>query len=459
MKDLRSFLTQIEKESPEQLIRVESPIDPNLFEVTAFLHHLEKRGHPCITLFEKVKDLKGSDTQIRLAYNMFVTRSLCARALDLPATADGMELTREFALREGQPGRTVRVESAEAPCKQNVLRGNKVDLRSLPVPMHHQLDAGPYLTMVCAMKSPEGGFYNLTFTKNMVKGRRKLSLSAHPHHHLDHILGEYEHLQKRAPVVIILGHHPAFFLSTCCLTGYGNHDYDTASSFLGEAVRLTPSETWGEDFLVPADAEIVIEGEVPLGVQEYQNPFGEILGYYQAEAMQSVVEVTAVTYRDKPILQGIFPGHSEHFVLGGIPKEGSTFNSIRKHIPGVRAVHLPDSGCGRLTCYISMHKDFESDPRKAAMQAFVEMPNLKLVVVVDEDVDVYDERAVLWAVACCTRWDRDLQVVEKVQSVRKWLGDAVAIVDATRPEEEDFPTKNEIPHDALDRVQVDQYLR
>ena len=93
------------------------------------------------------------------------------------------------------------------------------------------------------------------------------------------------------------------------------------------------------------------------------------------------------------------------------------------------------------------------------MQAFVEMPNLKLVVVVDEDVDVYDERAVLWAVACCTRWDRDLQVVEKVQSVRKWLGDAVAIVDATRPEEEDFPTKNEIPHDALDRVQVDQYLR
>jgi UbiD family decarboxylase len=457
-KDLQDFLETVERETPERLLRIPGLIDPNVFEVTAFLEHLERRGREQVALFEQVKDLKGDPTDIRLAYNLFVTRALCARALGLPDEADRMELTREFARREGQPGETVQVAPNEAPCKQHVYRGDQVDLRSLPVAMHHKLDVGPYLTMVCAMKSPEQGFYDMTFTKNMVKGRRRMSISAHPHHHLDRILADYVRLQKRAPVVVILGHHPAFFLSTCCLSGYGNDDYLTASSFVGEPLRMTPSETWGEDFLVPADAEIIIEGEIPLGVQEPQNPFGEILGYYQEEKMMPVIEVTAITHRKRPILQGVFPGHMEHFILGGLPKEGSTYSAIRKNVPGVRAVHLPPSGCGRLSCYISIEKEFESDARKAAMQAFVEMPNLKLAVVVDDDVDVYNEREVLWATVTRTWWDRDLEVISKVQSFRKWLGDAVAIVDATRPKGIPFPVKNEIPQDALDRIAIERFL-
>ena len=79
---------------------------------------------------------------------------------------------------------------------------------------------------------------------------------------------EYEKKDKRAPVIVVLGHHPAFFLSTCCMTPYGNNDYLTASAFLQEPLRLTPSETWGEDFLVPADAEVIIEGEVPPHVRK-----------------------------------------------------------------------------------------------------------------------------------------------------------------------------------------------
>lgn len=457
-KDLQGFIRQLEAECPDSLLRVSDPIDPNVFEVTAFLERLERAGRERVVLFENVKDLKGARSNFPLAYNLFLTRALCARALDLPAGADKMELTREFARREGAQGETIRVARGEAPCKQHVLRGDDLDLRSLPVAMHHKLDVGPYLTMVCVMKSPEQGFYDVTFTKNLVKNRRRMSISAHPHHHLDRIVGEYERQQKRAPVAIILGHHPAFYLSTCCLTPYGNDDYATASSFLGEALRLTPSETWGEDFLVPADAEIVIEGEIPLGVREPQNPFGEILGYYQEEKVMPVVEVTAMTYRDQPIMQGIFPGHAEHFILGGLPKEGSTYKAIQKNVPGVRAVHLPNSGCGRLSCYISIEKDFESDARKAAMQAFVEMPNLKFVVVVDEDVDVYNEREVLWAMLSRTWWDKDLQVIEKVQTFRKWLGDAVAVVDATRPKGGAFPIKNEIPQNALDRIQIEKYL-
>lgn len=458
-KTLQGFLESLERGHPERLLRVKEPIDPNVFEATALLEHLDRRGAEKTVLFEDVKDTKGGHSAFPLLYNLFVTRAHCALALDLPPTADKMELTLEMSRREQQVGSTEVVAAADAPCKENVLVGDRADVRQLPVAMHHKLDVGPYLTMICVMRSPVSGAYDMTFTKNMVKSKHRMSVCAHGHHHLGRIITEHETLQRRTPVAIILGHHPALSLSTCCLTPYGNDDYATAGAFLGEPLRLTPSQTWGADFLVPADAEIIVEGEIPLGIRESQNPFGEILGYYQEECLRPVVDVTAITYRNGAILQGIFPGHSEHWILGGIPKEASVFNAIRKNVPGVRAVHLPGSGCGRVSCYISIKKEFENDARKAAMQAFIEMPNLKFAVVVDEDVDVYNEREVLWAMTTRTWWDQDLEVVRKVQDFRPWLGHAVAMVDATRPVGASFPIKNEIPADALDRMARSEVLK
>ena len=149
----------------------------------------------------------------------------------------------------------------------------------------------------------------------------------------------------------------------------------------------------------------------------------------------------------------------DHWNLGGIPKEGSVFNVIKKNVRGIRAIHLPPSGCGRVICYISIKKEFDNEPRKVAMQAFVEMPNLKLAVVVDDDIDVFNERDVLWAVGTRTHWDKDLDVIRKVQTFRDWLGDAVAIIDATRPLDGNFPKRNEIPQEVIDRVDVSKYLK
>jgi UbiD family decarboxylase len=83
------------------------------------------------------------------------------------------------------------------------------------------------------------------------------------------------------------------------------------------------------------------------------------------------------------------------------------------------------------------------------MTAFTEMPNLKMAVVVDDDIDVYNEREVLWAVATRTHWDKDLEVIRKIQNFRPWLGDAVTIIDATRPRGVNFPERNAVPADAL----------
>jgi len=458
-RDLQGFVAMEEEKRPGSVIRVKEPIDPNRFETIAFLKQLDQRGVEKMVLFENVRTLAGEPSPFPLFYNPFVTRQFCADALGMGDLRSKMDLGLEISRRELEKGEREIVPRHKAPCKDVVVKGDKADLRSLPIPMHHKDDAGPYLTMACVMKNLESDFYDITFTKNMVYEPRRMSFSAHPHHHLETMVVEYEKKKLRAPVIVVLGHHPAFYLSSCAMTPYGNDDYLTASAFLQEPLRLTPSETWGEDFLVPADAEIIIEGEVLPQVRESQNPFGEVLGYYQLEMKVPVIEVTAMTYRKKAIMQDIWAGQLDHWLLGGIPKEASVYNVIKKNVPGIKAINLPPSGCGRLICYISMSKRFPNEPRKAAMQAFVEMPNLKLAVIVDEDIDVFNEREVLWALASRTHWDRDLEVIRQVQNFRGWLGDAVAIVDATRPLKGEFPKRNEVPEDAMQRVGVSKYVK
>jgi len=450
-KDLRTFLKKIEEENPELLLRIKNKVNPTKFEITALLNLLEKKGEEKIVLFEKALTLDGKNYSPFLI-NVFSTRGLCALALDLPLENQYMELVEEFAKRENSMGSIEFIEESEAPCKQIIWDKEAADLWKLPIPMHHEKDVAPYLTMTCIMKGFDNDFYDITFTKNMVKSSQKVSVSAHPHHHLEGILTEYEKVNKSTPMIIILGHHPAFYLSSCSLTPLGNNDYLTASAFLKEPLRLTPSHTWGNKFLVPADAEIVVEAEIPPGIRETQNPFGEIAGYYQPEMLMPIAEVRAITMREGAIMQGVFPGHPEHWILGGIPKEGSIYNMIKKNIPGLKAVHMPNSGCGRFSCYISLKKEFENEPRKAAMTAFTEMPNLKMAVVVDEDVNVFDEQEVLWAIVTRTHWDKDIEVIKKIQTFRPWLGDAVIIIDATRPNNVGFPEKNEIPKEALEKA-------
>lgn len=451
-KDLPSFIAQEGAKREGSVIREKNFIDANSYETVAYLKHLDIRNEPKMVLFENVPALNGKKSEFSLFYNPWVTRQYVADSLDMGDIKSGMEVSLEVARRELLSGSVEVISPDKAPVKQVVLTGDKADLRTLPIPMHQKDDAGAYLTMACAMKGLKSDFYDITFTKNKFYEPRRMSFSAHKHHHLEAMTCEYEAENKRAPVIVILGHHPAFYLSTCCMTPMGNNDYLTASAFLNEPLRLTPSTTWGDKFLVPADAEVIIEGEIPPGVRDKQNPFGEILGYYQVEMEVPVIEVTAITYRRNGIVEDFWPGHMDHWNLGSIPKEGSVYNVIKKNIPGIKAIHLPPSGAGRCIAYISIKKEFENEPNKAGMQAFVEMPNLKLAVIVDDDIDVFNEREVMWAVATRVHWDKDIEIIREVQSFRGWLGDSVAIIDATIPLKGGWPKRNEVNPEAFERV-------
>ncbi len=451
VKSLRSHLNRLTELGLPPL-EISERMDCRSHDLAALAKRLEDMGNHRPLLYTNVLNQLGEQSQFPLLMNLFATRSLSAAALDHPVDKYGMELTHHYAKLVSSHGETVTIPKDEAPVKECICSESEIDCRKFPIPYCHEKDVGPYFVMSNIMKSHEG-FYDATMTKNLIYGPKRLSVSAHWHHHLMRIYEEYEKKGERAPIAIVVSHHPAFFLGMCALADWANDDYGTIASCFQEPFRLTASETWGDKFLVPADAELIIEGEVLPGEREWQNPFGEISGHYQERMKVPVVEVTAVTHRNDAIFQHMLPGYPEHWILGGLPKEGTVWAELKSKLPSLQALHLPDSGCGRFTLVMSFKDAKPSDFRIASMMSFSDMPNLKIAIAVDDDINVFDEREVMWAVATQTWWDKDVETIQGVQSFRPWLGDTVVMIDARRPNIPDFPERNRMPAEALARVE------
>jgi UbiD family decarboxylase len=451
VKSLHTHLDRL-REIGMPPIEIEQQMDCRTHDLAALAKRLEDMGNRRPLLFKNTLNQLGEPSQFPLLMNLFATRALCAAALEHPVEDYGMGLTHKYAELVSKYGETVVIPKGDAPVKECVCAESEIDCRKFPIPYCHENDVGPYFVMSNIMKSHEG-FYDATMTKNLIYGPKRLSVSAHWHHHLMRIYEEYEQRNERAPIAIVVSHHPAFFLGMCALADWANDDYGTLASCFQEPFRLTASETWGDKFLVPADAELIIEGEVIPHERATQNPFGEISGHYQEVMNVPVVEVTAVTHRNNAIFQHMLPGRPEHWILGGLPKEGTVWADLKPKIPSIQALHLPDSGCGRFSLTMSFKDPKPADFRIASLMCFADMPNLKIAIGVDDDINVFDEREVQWAVATQTWWDKDIETIQGVQSFRKWLGDTVVMIDARRPAIPDFPERNRMPEEALSRVE------
>ncbi len=458
-KDLRQFVDLLKEQYPEEVVEVSRQVRPHQFEITAILEHLERAKQFPLVHFKSPENLRGEKSSFSVVSNVFGTRERCATMLGFPRDRANMPLSLEFARREHLQVPALTVPRDQAPVKANVDLGESIDLAMLPIVKHFEMDLCPVLTMTCVMKDPDEGFYDISFIKTHYHGSpRRLGTSIQTLH-MERILAKYESRGQRAPIVNILGHHPAFSLGSLSAAPFGTNDYDAIGAFLDEPLRLTPSETWGEEFLVPADAEIVIEGEIPPGERVIVNPFGEVSRHYQAQTLRPVTEVTAITYRDNAILQDIFSGHQGHWILGGIPKEGSIYNAVNKRFGGVKAVHMPYSGCARYTCYISVYKKAEGMAKMIGMEVLTLVPQVQAVVVVDEEIDPFDERDVVWAILMQTNPLRDVSLI---QGIRSWLtccmGNSRVIIDATRPLDIAFPSANKVPEDVMARINLEEWI-
>ncbi|MDR0491007.1 MAG: UbiD family decarboxylase, partial [Oscillospiraceae bacterium] len=456
-KDLRAFLDQVKKEHPHLYASVEKPVNPADFDVTAILEHMSLKKKDPLVLFEKPKNLGGEVSDIRLVSNVFATRERCALALDWPMDKCNHDLTMEFARLDRERVKPLSVEKSAAPVKDIVLTGGDTDLESLPVVKHYEMDLCPVLTMTSAMKDPDTGVYDVTFTKIFYKAPGRVAVSVHSPH-LGRIIKKYEERNEPAPMIYIVGHHPAFYLGSLALTPYDSDDYESIGSYMHEPLRLVESETWGKDFMVPADAEIIIEGVIPPGAKEVVDPFGEVTKHYQAQCLRQAFKVKAVTRRKNAIYQDIFAGHAGHWNLGALPKEGSVFNTINNKYGIVKAVHLPLSGVGRFAVYVSIDKRREGDAMAVGMAALLESSTFNYVVVVDSDIDVFDEQQVIWALITMVDPNRDISVVKNIWT--QFTTSAAynkVVIDATKPLGKAFPARINIPAYAMERIKLEDW--
>ena len=462
-KDLHEFVKQMEATFPDDFVRVEREVDPSNFDVAAILQHLEDRGEEPMVLFEKPLDLRGEVSSIPILVNVFGSRERCAVSLDLDPAEANLPLSLGYSELGRHPIEAAVVSRGEAPVKEIVRTGADIDTRELPMVIHSEGDYGPCLTMTLAVRDPVSGSYNVSFIKAFYDfedhGRLRITIHSPDS---ERTLRYYEERDLPMPIVAILGHHPAFYLATTGMTPYESDDYEAIGGFLREPLRLVPSESWGDDFLVPADAEIIIEGEVPPGVRMIADPYGDITRQYQSQTLRPIMEIKAITRRRDAIMQDVLAGHRDGMTVGQIPYEGSLYNTLRKRFGDmITAVHYPYSGCGRLAVYVSIRKTREGQAKSVALAAVQETRLCQVAIIVDDYIDVFNEPDVIWAVLVNTDPSRDVDLIRNTMpnSFTTAMGYKKLVIDATRPLDRPMPEMNRVPENALGRITLNDYVK
>ena len=296
-QDLRSFLEFIEKNHPDQLLRVRDQVKPT-FEATALLMEAEKLPHCPVVLFEKVEG-----NSFPVVSNVIGYRPRLALALGVSSE----NLVPEFGTRLKSPRPPVLC--SDAPFYENTFLGDQVDLRALPILTHFDQDGGPYLTAgLMVARDPHSGIRTAGYHRMQLKGPRKMGVSLHSRRRMFEYFHRAEEQGRPLEVAVCVGVHPLLSLGALGLPPRDLDKFDMLGGVFGEPVELAHCRT--VDLQVPRWAEIVIEGRILHGVREKEGPFGEFTGYASSRGTENVFEATALHYRNGAIYQDINSGNS-----------------------------------------------------------------------------------------------------------------------------------------------------
>ncbi|NBU24467.1 MAG: UbiD family decarboxylase [Gammaproteobacteria bacterium] len=253
MADLRQFLA----EHASAVWELPGAVSPR-HELTALQHALDARGEHPVIVARSVSTVAGAPSPIPVVTNLTASRALTARALGFD---DHREVARGFAARSRAPIPPVVVPPHGAPVRQVVLEGEAASLHDLPVLTQHEGEPGPYLTAAHATTfDPDSGIDNTAIQRCWVKGPREMTWFPYPASHNARNLAKFHARGEPCPVAFWIGHHPAVLLGTQAKLRYPESHWAAAGGVLGAPLRLVPSVLHGERVMVPADAEIVIEG-------------------------------------------------------------------------------------------------------------------------------------------------------------------------------------------------------
>ena len=428
-QDLRTYLDAVKKRKPDEFQIVTQEVDP-AFEITAIVVKLEREAKKRpVLLFEKVKG-----TRFPVLTNLHASRSRLAAAMR--CAPDQMLRTYLAAMDKPIPPKVV----ARGPVKDVILTGEQIDLHDLPQIIHHEGDAGVYLTSAISFaRDPASETWNCAYNRLMIKGRDTTSIHLTLGKHLWEFQRIAEARGEALQVAFAVGVHPAIALGSLAI---GSIDEDERA-IMGA--------------LVPAQAEMVIEAEILPGARTPEGPFGEFTGYSLGQRDREVVKVKAITHRAGAWFQDITVAHLDHLLLSTIPMEANLYRAVRAMIPSVKAVRVP----GPFTCYVSIEQRLPGQAKNAILAVLGADLYMKRVVVVDQDVDVFDDRQVNWAIATRCQPDRDITVITHARGsdldpstkedglTAKWGVDATA-----KPSLAAYTPRHRVPPEIAQRIDL-----
>ena len=425
-RDFRDFLTQLEQRG--ELKRVSAPVNPRL-EMTEICDRVLRRGGPAI-LFENPV---GFDMPV--LGNLFGT----PRRVALGMGEESVEALRGVGellafLRQPEPPKGMRDaldklpiyrkvlsmaprERRNAPCRANVLEGPDVDLGRLPVQTCWPGDAGPLITWgLVVTRGPEKERQNMGIYRQQVIGRNRVIMRwlSHRGGALDFREWQLAHPGEPFPVVVALGADPATILAAVTPVPDNLSEFAFAGLLRGSRTEVVPCGPNG--LLIPATAEIVLEGHLAPGDNAPEGPFGDHTGYYNEVEDFPVFTVDRMTWRDDPIYHSTYTGRppDEPAILGVALSE--VFVPLfKRQFPEVVDFYLPPEGCSYRVAVVSIRKAYPGHARRMMMGVWSFLRQFmytKFVIVTDDDVDVRSWEDVIWALS--TRMDpaRDTVMIE-----------------------------------------------
>lgn len=391
-QDNRQFIDALEKTG--DVVRVKKEVDWEL-EAGAIIRRLCERSGPA-ALFEKVKDYPDG---YRLLGGPLATFRRLAIAMGIEPDTPFKGIVEEYGRRLEHPIKPKVV--ATGPCKENIMVGNDVDLFRFPAPLIHGDDGGRYLGTwhVVVTKDPDSDWVNWGMYRLMLYDRQHLAGLLVPFQHGPSIFYQkYKSRGKAMPFAAAIGADPICSLTAASRYGRGESEVDFAGALRREPVELVKCET--SDLLVPAHAEIILEGEILPDVMLEEGPFGEYTGYSSLpRSLKPVYHIKAVTYRSNPILPMTcvgFPTTEDHVTLS--ISYSHFYSKLLKEwgIP-ISGVFVPPPTVGILAIVGVKPLYPNISSQIAKLMTIGGLP--VHVIVVDDETDIYNLTEVLHAFA------------------------------------------------------------
>ncbi|MFX1357771.1 MAG: UbiD family decarboxylase [Promethearchaeota archaeon] len=379
----RDYIIKIDEEGLLRKIDVE--VSKKL-EISGILKELE----PIQVLFNNVKESK-----YRVAGNIFCTKETIASYFGV-TPADLIPMLSKAITERSEPEIVSR-----APCQEII--ESAIDLDKLPILFHCEKDGGNYISSaVVITRDPEYG-QNMDFHRAMQFSKNKFSTRVVSGRHFHQFLERNDELD----VAFCIGNTPNILIAGATSVDIGIDELSIANSL--EPIKVIKAKS--VDLLIPAEAEIVLEGRVYLEEKHAEGPFVDLTETYDIVREEPIFEVQKITHRKNAIWQALLPGALEHKILMGMPREPTIFKKVNE--TGVKCldVNVNPGGCSWLHAIVQIDKKSEEDGKKAIEGAFAGHTSCKHVFIVDNDIDIYNPLSVEWAMA--TRFQGDTRMIIK----------------------------------------------